>query len=138
MRRVRLFAGAALVALLLTAPAGADEPPVAKITVSSAPAGSNLGGRLVEGEMSFRSQDYLLTLRGVAQSVNTVGSVYGLLRPRDIEGTFQSSDRGLRNASGVTIRFEPPLPLEAGRLEIELSRQISPKSSGGQPGAGVQ
>jgi len=136
MRRVRLFAGAALLALLLTAPAGADEPPVAKITVSSAPAGSNLGGRLVEGEMSFRSQDYLLTLRGVAQSVNTVG--YGLLRPRDIEGTFQSSDRGLRNASGVTIRFEPPLPLEAGRLEIELSRQISPKSSGGQPGAGVQ
>jgi len=88
--------------------------------------------------MSFRGQDYLLTLRGVAESVNTVGSVGGLLRPRDIEGAFKPSDGGLRKASGVTIRFDSPLPLVAGRLEIEVSRQMSPKSSGGQPGAGIE
>jgi hypothetical protein len=88
--------------------------------------------------MSFRGQDYLLTLRGVAESVNTVGSVRGLPRPRDIEGAFKPSDGSLRNASGVTIRFDPPLPLVAGRLEIEVSRLMSPKSSGGQPGAAVE
>ena len=136
--RERWVASAVLLALLLAAPARADEEPVARITVSSATSGSSLGGRLVEGVMSYRGQDHLLTLRGVAKSVGTVGSVRGLLRPRDIEGTFRPSDGSLRNASGVTIRFDPPLSLEAGTLEIELSRQISPKSSGGQTGAGIE
>lgn len=136
--RGRLLASAVLLALVLTPAGRADEAPVATIAVSSSTSGSSLAGRLVEGVMSFRGQDYLLTLRGVAEPVNTVGSVRGLLRPGDIEGTFRPSDRALRNASGVTIRFEPPLPLVAGRLEIEVSRQMSPKSSGGQPGAGIE
>ena len=88
--------------------------------------------------MSFRGHDYLLTLRGVEESARTVGSVRGLLRPRDIEGTFEPSDEGLRNASGVTIRFDPPLVLRAGGLEIELSSRRNPKPSSGQPGSGVE
>jgi hypothetical protein len=132
------FAAAVLLALLLTASARAEEAPVATIAVSSATSGSSLGGRLVEGVMSFRGHDYRLTLRGVAESARTVGSVRGLLRPRDIEGVFEPSDQGLRNASGVSIRFDPPLSLEAGRLEIELSSRFHPKNSGGQPGSGVE
>jgi hypothetical protein len=132
------FAATVLLALLLSVSARADEAPVATIVVSSAPSGSSLGGRLVEGVMRFRDHDYLLTLRGVAESARTVGSVRGLLRPRDIEGVFESSDQGLRNASGVTIRFDPPLSLEAGRLEIELSSRFNPKNSGGQRGSGVE
>jgi hypothetical protein len=81
--------------------------------------------------MSFRDRKYLLTLRGVAGPARTVGSVRGLLRPRDIEGVFEPADQGLRNASGVTIRFDPPLSLAAGRLEIELLNRRYPKASGG-------
>jgi len=136
--RVPSSIGTALLALLLSAPSGADEAPVATIVVSSATSGSTLGGRLVEGVMHFRDHDYLLTLRGVTESAGTVGSVYGLLRPRDIEGTFQPSDQGLRNASGVTIRFDPPLSLGEGGLDIEVSSRFNPKNSGGQRGSGVE
>jgi hypothetical protein len=125
-----------LLAPLLISPACADD---AKIVVSSATAGSSLGGRLIEGVMTFHGRDYLLTLRGIAESVTTVGAVGGLLRTRDIEGTFEPSVQGLRNSSGVTIRFEPPLSLVAGRLEIEVSRRMSsPKVSGGAHAAGVE
>ena len=86
--RGRLLASAVLLALVLTPAGRADEAPVATIAVSSSTSGSSLAGRLVEGVMSFRGQDYLLTLRGVAESVDTVGSVRGLLRPSDIEGAF--------------------------------------------------
>ena len=136
--RVPITLGSALLALLSQEPSSADEAPVATIAVSSATSGSSLGGRLVEGVMHFRDHDYLLTLRGVTGPARTVGSVYGLLRPRDIEGTFQPSDQGLRNASGVTIRFDPPLPVGAGGLEIELSSRFNPKISGGQPGSGIE
>lgn len=136
--RAPLLLGTALLALLSSGPARADEAPVATIKVSSATSGSSLGGRLVEGVMHFRGHDYLLTLRGVMESASTVGSVYGLLRPRDIEGVFQPSDQGLRNASGVTIRFDPPLSLGAAGLEIEVSSRFNPKVSGGQPGSGVE
>jgi hypothetical protein len=88
--------------------------------------------------MSFRGSDYLLTLRGVTESTNTVGSVRGLKRPRDIEGVFEPSDQGLRNASGVTIRFDPPLSLGAGGLEIEVSSRRTPKVSGGHRESGVE
>src|SRR5262245_11077245 len=136
--RVPSAIGIALLGLLSNAPVRADEAPVATIVVSSATSGSTLGGRLVEGVMHFRDHDYLLTLRGVIEPVRTVGSVYGLLRPRDIEGTFQPSDQGLRNASGVTIRFDPPLSLGEGGLEVELSSRFNPKGSGGQRGSGVE
>ncbi len=136
--RASLFGLTLLLALLLTARVSADEVVVATIQVSSATSGSSLGGRLVEGVMSFRGHDYLLTLRGVSESASTKGSVRGLLRPRDIEGVFEPSDQGLRNDSGVTIRFDPPLSLEAGRLEIEVSSRRSPKVSVGQPESGVE
>lgn len=132
--RASLLGPTILFALLLTAPVSADEAAVATIQVSSATS----GGRLVEGVMSFRGHEYLLTLRGVAESASTKGSVRGLLRPRDIEGVFEPSDQGLRNDSGVTIRFDPPLSLEAGRLEIEVSSRRSPKVSRGQPESGVE
>ena len=118
--------------------AAADDTAVATIKVTSATAGSSLSGRLVEGVMSFRGHDYLLTLRGLAKSVTSVGSVRGLLRARDIEGVFVPTDQGLRNGSGVTIAFDPPLSLEANRLEIEVSSRRSPKVSGGHRESGVE
>jgi hypothetical protein len=122
-------AGALLLALMLT-PAHANEAPVATISVSPAPSGSHLGRSLVEGVMTLRGREYLLTLRGVAAPTKTVGSVRGLRRPRDIEGVFEPADEELRNGSGVVIRFDPPLALR-GRLEIELLNRRYPKASGG-------
>src|SRR5262245_50127937 len=89
-RRLLLLSAAILgVALLANAPAGSQDPaPVATIKVSSATAGSSLSGRLVEGRMHFRGSDYLLALRGLAQSANSTGSVFGLVRARDIAGHF--------------------------------------------------
>ena len=88
--------------------------------------------------MSFRGHDYLLRLRGVTEPATTVGSVYGLLRPRDIVGLFEPADQGLRNASGVTSRFDPPLPIGAAGLEIEVSSRMQPKVSGGHRESGVE
>jgi hypothetical protein len=129
--RRRLVASSGLLLLVLTGSARCDDAPVATIAVSSATSGSSLGGSLVEGVMTFRGREYLLTLRGVAEPTKTVGSVRGLRRPRDIEGVFEPSDQGLRNTSGVTIRFDPPLSLRTGRLEIELLNRRYPKASGG-------
>jgi hypothetical protein len=127
------------IALLLGLPAGSKDPaPVATIKVSSATSGSSLSGRLVEGRMRFRSADYLLALRGLAQSANSTGSVWGLERARDIEGHFEPSDQGLRNSAGVTIRFDPPLVLEKDRLEVELLNRQTPKISGGHHESGVE
>src|SRR5262245_3875983 len=132
-RRLLLLAAAIFgVALLANAPAGSKDPaPVATIKVSSATAGSGLSGRLVEGRMRFRDADYLLALRGLAQSANSIGSVWGLERSRNIEGHYQASDQGFRNSAGVTIRFDPPLVLEKDRLEIELLSRRTPKASQG-------
>jgi hypothetical protein len=135
---MRFAASVALLGLVFSTRARGDDAPVATITVTSATAGSSLGGQLVEGVMKFRDRDYLLTLHGVARSVTTRGSVFGLVRPRDIEGFFKPTNRGLENASGVTIRFEPPVSLESDRLEIEISGGMQPKVSRGQPGSGVE
>jgi len=134
----RSFASTVLLALLLTSCAGLGDAPVATIKVSSATSGSHLGGRLVEGLMSFRGNDYILTLRGVEESAQSVGSVRGMLRARDIEGVFKPSDQGLSNASGVTIRFDPPLVLGPNGLEIEVASRRSPKVSTGHRESGVE
>lgn len=122
--------------LLLNVMARADDASVATIKISSAPSGGSLSGQLVQGVMSWRGHDYLLKLRGVAGPATTVGSVRGLVRPRDIEGVFEPSDGGLRNSSGVTVVFDPPLSLEAGRLNIDVLSAMQPKVSRGQPGTG--
>jgi len=131
-RRSLLAAAIIGVAFLVSAPAGSKDPaPVATIKVTSATAGSSLG-RLVEGLMTFRDADYLLILRGVAEATNSMGSVYGLVRARDIEGLYESSDQGFRNSHGVTIHFDPPLTLTGGsKLQIELSNRKTPKNSQG-------
>src|SRR5262245_15281231 len=131
--RGRLGASAVLLALVLTAPAPAraDDAPAATIAVSPATSGSSVGGSLVEGVMRFRGREDRLALRGIAEQATTVGAVRGLLRARDIEGVFEPSDQGLRNTSGVTVRFDPALSLAAGRLEIELLNRRYPKVSGG-------
>lgn len=136
--RGRFAASITLLALLLPASARSDDAPVATITVTSATAGSSLGGRLVEGVMRFRDRDYLLTLHGVATSVTTRGSVVGLQRARDIEGVFRPTGQELKNTSGVTIRFDPPLSFEANRLEIEISGSMQPKVSRGHRESGVE
>jgi hypothetical protein len=40
----------------------------------------------------------------------------------------------MRNESGVTIRFEPPLETRGRTLRIELSSRVYPKASTGQRG----
>lgn len=130
--------GVAALALALGPTARAQEVPVGKISVSSAMAGSSLGGNLVEGFLRFRDGDYLLTLRGVARSINTRGAVYGARSARDIGGTYRLQNGALANSRGVVIRFDPPLELVEGRLEIEVSAGIQPKQARGAPGAGVE
>lgn len=134
----RSSAASVLLAFLLTFCAGPGDAPVATIKVSSATSGSSLGGRLVEGVMSFRGHEYILTLRGVEESARSVGAVRGLLRARDIAGVFEPSDQGLRNASGVTIRFDPPLVLGPRGLEIEVASRRNPKMSSGHRESGVE
>lgn len=139
MRRVQplLIACAVLLALFCAA-ARSDETPAATIRVSSATAGSSLGS-LVEGVMSFRGRDYLLRLRNVIGPARTQGSVYGLLRAGDIEGAFAPSDEGLRNGSGVIIRFDPPLETQPAGLKVELAGQLNkPKLSGSEREGGAE
>ena len=131
-----LVGSVAIAALVLAWPTLADQPD-AIITVTSATAGSSLG-KLVEGRMRFRDREYLLTLRGVAESANSRGTVTGMTRPRDIEGWYDPSGDALRNKNGVTIRFDPPLKLVKNRLEIEATAGIEPKTPRGQPGTGVE
>jgi len=121
-----------LIGLLAVAAAGEDAPVVAKITVSSSPAASTLGQRLVEGVMTFGGRTYLLTLRGVTGATSTIGSVSNLVRARDIEGVYRPADGELRNDAGVRLRFDPPLPLQAGELQIEIASRVYPKVSTGQ------
>jgi len=130
--------GPCLLALLLfTVAARADESPTATIRVSSATAGSSFG-HLVAGVMTFRDQDILLTLHGVTGPAQSRGLVYGLVRPRDIEGFYKPSGDALRSSTGVTLRFDPPLQLGPDGLEIEVNAGMQPKQSRGSPGAGVQ
>lgn len=130
--RVHCAAIAVLLGSILAGAARAEEPAVATIRVSESPAGSNVGARLVEGVMEFRGRRYLLTLRGVSGPASSVGSVVGLVRPRDVEGPYSSTPDGLRNESGVTIRFVPPLEIRDGPLEITVASRIYPKVSTGQ------
>lgn len=129
---------ALLLMLMLGASARAEDAPVATIKISSATSGSSLAGRHVEGLMRYRGNDYLLTLHGVERSAPSVGSVRGLVRSRDIAGTYQASDQGLRNASGVTIVFDPPLVVGERGLEIELTSRRTPKVSTGHRESGVE
>jgi hypothetical protein len=136
--RHRILGGiAALGVTLVGARASADEAPVATITVTSATSGSSLG-KLVEGVMRYRDRQYVLVLRGVAQATTSRGSVFGMQRPKEIEGIFRPVGGVLRNSSGVTIRFEPALSLEKNALEIEISGGLQPKISRGQPDSGVE
>jgi hypothetical protein len=137
-RRRACAVAVALLVLLNLAAAHGDEAPAAKIVVSSSTSGSSLGGRLVEGRMSFRGHEYLLRMEGVAETATTTGSVYGLLRPRDVAGVFEPVGDGLRNSSGVTIRFDPPLRLAGGKLVVEVASRIQPKLSGGAHESGVE
>jgi hypothetical protein len=136
--KVGRLASLGVAALLVLAPvARSDEAPSATIRVSSSTAGSSLG-HLVEAVMTFRDRDYLLTLHGVTGPTQARGVVYGMTRPRDIEGYFKPSGDTLRSSLGVTLRFDPPLPLGPDGLEIEVSAGMQPKVSRGSPGAGVE
>lgn len=84
--------------------------------------------------MDFRGSKYLLTLHGTSGPVSSVGLVFGLQRARDIVGPYTPAADGLRNLSGVTIRFDPPLTIREGTLQIELASRIYPKVSTGQGG----
>jgi len=122
---------------LLTGACASGEYPVATIRVASATSGSSLGGELVQGEMRFRDGDYIVALRGVSTPVRSVGTAQKLVRARDIQGVFEPSGDELKSRSGVTLRFDPPLKLTEGRLEIELLNRKTPKVSSGHPGSGV-
>jgi hypothetical protein len=133
-RRGTVAAVAILLASIVAEVARGKESPVATVTVSASLADSYLEERLVEGVLQFRGSKYLLTLHGVSGSVSSAGSVFGLRRPRDIVGPYTSTADGLRNESGVTIRFDPPLETGGRTLGIELSSRVHPKVSTGQGG----
>ncbi|HXX48899.1 MAG TPA: hypothetical protein VEN47_11750 [Myxococcota bacterium] len=125
-------------ALLVWGALARGDAPTATIRVSTATAGSSLG-HLVEGVLTFRDRDYLLKLHGVTGPTQSSGSVYGLTRPRDIEGYFKPFGDGLRNSQGVMLRFDPPLPLGPDGLEVEVAGGLQQKGiSRGAPGAGVE
>ena len=126
----------ALVALIGPRANRAEEARTADATlvVSTSPAASVLGLTLVEGTLRLRDKVYLLTLRGAQPSGGSRGKVYGLGRPRDIEGTYTPAAGGLRNDRGVTLVFDPPLDVPGGRLQIDLSSRVYPKASTGQRG----
>jgi hypothetical protein len=131
----RLSHSVAVILLLLGILAGAaraEDSAVAKIAVSASPAASYFGERLTQGVMDFRGRKYLLILHAVAGPASSVGAVFGLRRARDIEGPYTPNADGLRNPSGVTVRFEPPLVISNGPLRIEVASRIYPKVSTGQ------
>jgi len=121
-----------LFGLLAAAASGEETNAAAKIVVSSSPAASTVGLRLVEGVMTFRGQRYLLTMRGAEGATAAVGSVSNLSRVRDIEGVYRIANGELRNDAGVRLRFDPPLALQAGEVQIEIASRIYPKVSTGQ------
>ena len=134
---LRLAIAGLLAAVVAAGQVWAAEPriPDATIVVSSSPASSMLGLTLVEGTLRLRGKTYLLALRGAQPSVGGTGKVYGLVQPRDIEGSYTPADGCLRNQRGVTIAFEPPLELSAdSTLRIEIRSRMYPKGSTGQRG----
>ena len=108
--------------------------PDATIVVSSGSVASVLGLTLIEGNLRHRDKAYRVTLRGAGPSTASTGKVYGLGQPRDIEGSYEPADGGLRNDRGVSIVFDPPLDLPGGQLQLDLSGRLYPKASTGQRG----
>ena len=133
MKRLGTVAAVAIFWSIVAGAARGEESPVATVAISASLVSSNLDERLVEGVMEFRGSKYLLTLHGVSGSAPSVGSVFGLRRTRDIVGLYTSTADGMRNESGVTIQFNPPLEIR-GPLRIELSSRVYPKASTGQGG----
>ncbi len=121
-----------LLASTLVAVGHAEEAPVAKIAVSASPAASYFGDRLIEGVMDFRGHKYLLTLQGISGPASSVASVFGLRRASDIVGPYTQTGDTWRNASGVTIKFNPPVTVREGPLRIDVASRIYPKASTGQ------
>jgi hypothetical protein len=135
MRAPVLAVLVAVVALVATESWGeVARKPDATLTVSASTATSGLGLTLVEGVLRHRDKVYLLTLRGAPPAARLTGQVYGLRQPRDIEGDYTRGPEGLRNERGVTLVFDPPLALQGGRLQVDLSARIYPKASTGQRG----
>jgi hypothetical protein len=135
MRMRALAVLVATVALVARVSCGAEaRRPDATLTVSASTATAALGFTLVEGVLRYHDKVYLLTLRGIEPSARSTGKVYGLGQPRDIEGDYQAAPEGLRNKRGVTLVFEPPLDLQGGRLQVDLSTRVYPKASTGQRG----
>ena len=124
-------------ALVLALHAHGDDTPAATIDVTTARSGF---GELVEGQMELRGNEYVLTLRGIDGPARTQGTIDHLPRPQDISGVYRpvGTDGSLRNGSGVTIQFDPPLKLEGDRLEIELTSRRTPKISQGHREGGVE
>jgi hypothetical protein len=137
MRKVA-FAGVVASVYCLAAPrvscAKEARTPDATIVVSSSEAASALGLTLVEGVLRHRDKVYRLTLRGAQSTAGSTGKVYGLVQARDIEGAYKSVEDGLRNDRGVTIVFDPPLPLSGEQLQVDISSRVHPKASTGQRG----
>src|SRR5262245_7710968 len=130
--RCAAAAMAILAAAILAAGAHAEESGVAKIAISASPAASYVGERPIEGAMDFRGRKYLIILHGISGPASSVASAVGLRRARDIVGPYTPTADGLRNPSGVTIQFDPPLAIGEGPLRIEIESRVYPKVSTGQ------
>jgi len=135
--RTVAFAGVVALAALAAPPvscAAEARTPDATITVSSSTAASALGFTVVEGVLRHRDKVYRLTLRGAQPTTGSTGKVYGLVQARDVEGSYKLANDRLSNDRGVTIVFDPPLPLSGEQLQVDISSRVHPKASTGQRG----
>jgi hypothetical protein len=124
-----------LLVALASGVSAVDQPRDADATITVSGSGATpLGMSLVEGRLRHRDNTYLLLLRGVASSTESVGRVYGLAVARDVAGSYAATNGALRNDRGVVIIFDPPLDLPSATLEIELASRVRPKASTGQRG----
>ncbi len=116
------------------APGRRAAAPEAVLVLSSSLAGAALDLTLVEGVLRHLGKDYLVEVRGAPPDSATTGRVLGLVRARDIEGSFESAGGVLCNERGVRIVFDPPLDLPGGRLEVGLLTRVQPKATSGDGG----
>ncbi|HTO69751.1 MAG TPA: hypothetical protein VMR31_07810 [Myxococcota bacterium] len=137
MSRLASVSACALLLLSFAPAARGGDASTATLRVSPATAGSSFG-HLVEGVLTFRDRDVLVTLRGVNSTAESRGAVFGLARPRDIEGKYKGTGAVVQNESGVRIQFDPPLAFGADGFEIAIQAGMQPKVSRGGPGSGVE
>ena len=97
-----------LAAAVVSAPVFAEEQPSAKIQFEVYKAGLIVGVSGGSGTLTFKGEDYPLTIGGVslgatigASKADFVGDVFNLTAPEDIEGVYSGAKAGVAVAGGA-------------------------------------